>query len=248
MGVPLSAKGNLAEADGQLDNMVEHPNPSQPNPGLSANESPCMYIINSPKVDTTDFDELFARGHARSEQLEKSASFEQNQNNQPLSFDMDAAARRFPEDDNEDGEVGTPFEIFSKEAAFKQSRKGAGIGYEEKVQSFLHDQQQQVRDWEYQGGSATTTAAGPASQQQSVVPGRPGQQQSVPGRPGATQDQSGDRGRQGQRHQQEQLPFGGQGLSTGAADTGRAQSKPRYKPKQGGPTRFYTGNGSILAV
>ena len=140
------------------------------------------------------------------------------------------AARRFNAgggggggNDNEDEKLGTPFEIFSKEAAFKQSRKGAGIGYEEKVQSFLHDQQGR----EYHGDSAAAPAAGHAQQQQ---------QQAFPGRPGTTQDQqlgAGDRGRQ-QRHQQEQLPFGGQGKSTvAAAAAGRNQgpdAKPRYKP------------------
>ena len=192
-----------------------------------------MLISNSSKVDTTDFDELFARGHARSAQLENSA-FEQNHNQSPLSFDMDAA-RRFNAgggNDNEDEKLGTPFEIFSKEAAFKQSRKGAGIGYEEKVQSFLHDQQGR----EYHGDSAAAPSAGHAQQQQ---------QQAVPGRPGTTQDQqpgAGDRGRQ-QRHQQEQLPFGGQGQSAVAAAAGRNQepdAKPRYKPiKVGKDIIFY---------
>ena len=35
------AEGNLAEAALQLGKMVEHPNQSQPNPGLRADESPC---------------------------------------------------------------------------------------------------------------------------------------------------------------------------------------------------------------
>ena len=35
------ADGNLAEAAVQLDKMMEHPNQSQPNPGLRADESPC---------------------------------------------------------------------------------------------------------------------------------------------------------------------------------------------------------------
>ena len=44
--VPLSpssawANGNLAEAAVQLGKKVEHPNHSQPNPGLRADESPC---------------------------------------------------------------------------------------------------------------------------------------------------------------------------------------------------------------
>ena len=165
-----------------------------------------MTHIQSSKVDTTDFDELFARGHARSAQLENSA-FDQSGQPPPLSFDMDAA-RRFQQGGNNEAEkLGTPFEIFSKEAAFKQSRKGAGIGYEEKVQSFLHDQQGR----EYHGGG---DSAG-APQKQSAPP---------PGRPGRMQDQLvGDRGRQ-QRQQQEQLPFGGQV----PAAQGTA-AKPRYK-------------------
>ena len=164
-----------------------------------------MPRIQSSKVDTTDFDELFARGHARSAQLENSAFDQSGQS--PLSFDMEAA-RRFQQagagSGNEAEKLGTPFEIFSKEAAFKQSRKGAGIGYEEKVQSFLHDQQGR----EYHGGDPAAT------QQQSAPP---------PGRPGRMQDQlGGDRGRQ-QRQQQEQLPFGGQV----PAAQGTA-AKPRY--------------------
>ena len=48
----------MAEAAGQLGKMVEHPNPSQSNPGLRADETPCiisgnfeiieMSLINSP--------------------------------------------------------------------------------------------------------------------------------------------------------------------------------------------------------
>ena len=161
--------------------------------------------IQSSKVDTTDFDELFARGHARSAQLENSA-FDQSGQPPPLSFDMDAARRFQQGGSNEAEKLGTPFEIFSKEAAFKQSRKGAGIGYEEKVQSFLHDQQGR----EYHGGGDPA-----ATQQQSAPP---------PGRPGRMQDQLGGvRGRQ-QRQPQEQLPFGGQV----PAAQGTA-AKPRYK-------------------
>ena len=38
------ADWNLAEAAVQLGKMVEHPNQSQPNPGLRADESPCRWI------------------------------------------------------------------------------------------------------------------------------------------------------------------------------------------------------------
>ena len=36
------ADWNLAEVAVQLGKMVEHPNQSQPNPGLRADESPCI--------------------------------------------------------------------------------------------------------------------------------------------------------------------------------------------------------------
>ena len=38
------AVGNLAEAARQLDNMVEHPNQSRPNPGARPDETPCMLL------------------------------------------------------------------------------------------------------------------------------------------------------------------------------------------------------------
>ena len=40
------ADWNLAEVAGQLGKMVEHPNQSQPNPGLRADESPCILQCN----------------------------------------------------------------------------------------------------------------------------------------------------------------------------------------------------------
>ena len=39
------AVGNLAEVAGQLGNMVEHPNQSQPNPGSRPVGTPCIYIL-----------------------------------------------------------------------------------------------------------------------------------------------------------------------------------------------------------
>ena len=43
------ADGNWAEVAVQLGKMVEHPNQSQPNPGLRADESPCT-IVSSLQV------------------------------------------------------------------------------------------------------------------------------------------------------------------------------------------------------
>jgi len=42
-----SSAWNLTEAAVELGKMVEHPNQSQPNPGLLADESPCnVYLTN----------------------------------------------------------------------------------------------------------------------------------------------------------------------------------------------------------
>lgn len=86
------------------------------------------------KVNTVDFDELFARGHAMSAQIE--------QNVQPYNgfgLHPDVAGPTIHPNQNELS--STPFEIYSKDEAFKKSQKAAGIGYAEKVQSYLTDQQ-----------------------------------------------------------------------------------------------------------
>ena len=88
-----------------------------------------------PKVKSVDFDQLFARGHAIGEQREK-----QTQSLTGLSS-VPNIVRDFP--DFPDGHHPTPFEVYSKDEAFKQAQQGAGISYEEKVQSYLDDQQHQ---------------------------------------------------------------------------------------------------------
>ncbi len=88
-----------------------------------------------PKVKSVDFDQLFARGHAIGEQREK-----QTQSMTGLSSASNTN-RDFL--DYTDGNQPTPFELYSKEDAFKQAQQGAGISYEEKVQSYLDDQQHQ---------------------------------------------------------------------------------------------------------
>ena len=78
-----------------------------------------------PKVQTADFDELFARGMAKSAQLE-------SENNK------DPFATRFREPVEKT--VFTPFELYSKDKEFEKTQKQEGIGYAEKVLSFLDDQ------------------------------------------------------------------------------------------------------------
>ena len=87
-----------------------------------------------PKVASVDFDQLFARGHAIGEQRERQT---QQLTGPPIAGSNPAAQAP-------NGHTPTPFEIYSKEEAFKQAQQGAGISYEEKVQSYLNDQQHQL--------------------------------------------------------------------------------------------------------
>ena len=51
------ADWNLAEVAVQLGKMVEHPSQSQPNPGLMADESPCIHVVRAQcSSDRTDTD------------------------------------------------------------------------------------------------------------------------------------------------------------------------------------------------
>lgn len=86
------------------------------------------------KVNTVDFDELFARGHAMSAQIEQTVLPHNGYGLHP-----DVAGPTIHPNQNEFN--STPFEIYSKDEAFKKSQKAAGIGYAEKVQSYLTDQQ-----------------------------------------------------------------------------------------------------------
>ena len=89
------------------------------------------------QVKTVDFDELFARGHAMSAQLEQTI---EQQNRYGLRAEVTGPTIHPPTT----SAPSTPFELFSKENAFKMSQKGSGIGYEEKVASYLSDQQSTV--------------------------------------------------------------------------------------------------------
>ena len=97
-----------------------------------------------------DFDELFARGHAMSEQMEtqtKVVGQRQNGFSKPPEVSVTVS----PVPPAPTAANATPFEVFSKEDAFKQSQKGSGIGYAEKVQSYLTDQQTNMTQHPFQG-------------------------------------------------------------------------------------------------
>jgi len=92
-----------------------------------------------PKVNVADFDELFARGMAKSAQLES------ENNRDPFKAATGAVEETIQgtagnERYDENGARFTPFEVYSHDAAFKITQKGEGIGYAEKVMSYLDDQ------------------------------------------------------------------------------------------------------------
>ena len=91
------------------------------------------------QVNVADFDELFARGMAKSAQLES------ENNRDPFKAATGAVEETIQgtagnERYDENGARFTPFEVYSHDAAFKITQKGEGIGYAEKVMSYLDDQ------------------------------------------------------------------------------------------------------------
>ena len=78
-----------------------------------------------PTVKTADFDELFAKGTAKSAQLES------ENNKDPFATNF-----RGPVDKT----VFTSLHLYSKDKEFEKTQKQEGIGYAEKVLSFLDDQ------------------------------------------------------------------------------------------------------------
>lgn len=120
-----------------------------------------------PQVKATDFEELFARGHALSAQLDEqqpNATAMHGVSLNGFSFSPETVKNASqqsgvlgtqPASGPLNSQPPTPFAMFSQEEAFKQSQQGAGLSYEEKVQSYLDDQQhtapfiQQPMDLEY---------------------------------------------------------------------------------------------------
>ena len=93
------------------------------------------------KVNLADFDELFARGMARSDQagvenfINPSSSPNKASDADAATYGLAGSSRY-----DEKGARFTPFEVYSHEEAFRQTQKSEGIGYAEKVLSYLDDQ------------------------------------------------------------------------------------------------------------
>ena len=89
-------------------------------------------------MNTVDFDELFARGHAMSAQFEQLPTTmnghisPESGSKPPLSVTA-AISQVTATATSAAPAAGTPFEVYSKDEAWKKSQKGAGIGYAEKV-------------------------------------------------------------------------------------------------------------------
>ena len=136
-----------------------------------------LFKKKKPKpVKEVDFDELFARGHAMSQQMETQGVGGQRQNGFSKPPEVSVTVSPVPVTTAANT---TPFEVYSKEEAFKQSQKGSGIGYAEKVKSYLTDQQTNMAQHPFQG----TTQPEPKSEKfldepdKSSAPSPPQQQQ-----------------------------------------------------------------------
>ena len=102
---------------------------------------------NKLKIKPTDFDDLFARGHALSAQQEDGQPSNQTKNgfDPTVGTAVPQQSSGFgtqPQTPHSPTQPPTPFAMFSQEKVFKQSQKEAGLSYEEKVMSYLDDQQQ----------------------------------------------------------------------------------------------------------
>ena len=124
------------------------------------------------KVTNVDFDELFAKGLARSKEMEQS----------PYS-NGEAVRNHYQQVPlSPTAENATTFEMFSKDEAFRKSQKSSGISYAEKVQSYLTDQtttghpfdgSEQVQNQSI--GSASTQPSVPQQQNKQEQARRPSQ-------------------------------------------------------------------------
>jgi len=101
-----------------------------------------------PPVQPIDFDELFARGHALSAQLEDSPGASPGS---PGVAQSESPLRGPP----------VSFSQYSKDEAFLKSRQGAGLSYTDKVHSYLQ-QEQHYMSGPATACNATTVAAVPA--------------------------------------------------------------------------------------
>ena len=124
------------------------------------------------KVTTVDFDELFAKGHAMSKEME--------QNQEPNGHTI----HHYQQVPLSPTTTETTFEVFSKDEAFRKSQKSSGISYAEKVQSYLTDQQttghpfdgsEQVQNQSIGSGASVSTI--PPNQKQQEQNRKPSKQE-----------------------------------------------------------------------
>merc|ERR1712106_1303041 len=105
------------------------------------------------KVQPEDFDELFAGGMAISDQKESetvqnptvSRRSRKGRTQEGRNVALAITVTGPTEVNNmidENGTKFTPFEVYSQDKAFQTTQKDAGIGYAEKVKSYLDDQAQ----------------------------------------------------------------------------------------------------------
>jgi len=98
------------------------------------------------KVQMADFDELFARGMARSAQIESENNvnpFQTTSGSPSAAVTMAAMGSGGVAGNERYDEYGTrftPFEVYSHDEAFRRTQQEEGIGYAEKVLSYLDDQ------------------------------------------------------------------------------------------------------------
>jgi len=98
------------------------------------------------KVQMADFDELFARGMARSAQIESENNmnpFQSTSGSAQAAVTMAAMGSGGAAGNERYDEYGTrftPFEVYSHDEAFRRTQQEEGIGYAEKVLSYLDDQ------------------------------------------------------------------------------------------------------------
>lgn len=138
-----SSRGSLDPYDGTSDVMSD---------SSLVNKLKKLKIRKPKKVQPEDFDELFARGMAISAQKE-SESTQDPKLSRRLRKRQTQEGRKglaitvtSPVEGNamvdENGTRFTPFEVYSQDKAFQTTQADAGIGYAEKVMSYLDDQAQ----------------------------------------------------------------------------------------------------------
>jgi len=139
-----SSRGSLDPYDGTSDVMSD---------SSLVNKLKKLKRRKPKKVQPEDFDELFARGMAISAQKESESTqdpklsrrLRKRQTQEGRNMGLAITVTRPIEGNamvDENGTRFTPFEVYSQDKAFQTTQADAGIGYAEKVMSYLDDQAQ----------------------------------------------------------------------------------------------------------